>query len=70
MLVRYGRRDLELEVANEGERTMNGSTDDGGHGLAGMQERVALVGGELLARPQPEGGFLVQARLPVTVHGG
>jgi signal transduction histidine kinase len=69
VLVRYGRRDLELEVANEGERTMNGSTDDGGHGLAGMEERVHLVGGEMLARPRPEGGFLVQARLPVTVHG-
>jgi signal transduction histidine kinase len=67
--VRYGRRDLELEIANEGARTHNGSGDDGGHGLAGMQERVALVGGEMLARPRPEGGFLVQARLPVTVSG-
>jgi signal transduction histidine kinase len=37
----------------------------GGHGLAGMRERVALVRGELEAGPRPDGGFRVRARLPV-----
>lgn len=39
--------------------------DAGGHGLVGMRERAALYGGELLAGPEPEGGFAVRATLPV-----
>ncbi|MFD7289083.1 sensor histidine kinase [Streptomyces sp. NPDC059863] len=35
-----------------------------GHGLAGMRERAALLGGRLTAGPGPDGGFLVEAELP------
>jgi signal transduction histidine kinase len=37
----------------------------GGHGLTGMRERVALLGGSLEAGPDPRGGFAVRAVLPV-----
>ena len=37
---------------------------DGGHGLAGMRERAAAVGGELCTGAAPGGGFLVTALLP------
>ncbi|MBB5777474.1 sensor histidine kinase [Nonomuraea jabiensis] len=37
---------------------------NGGHGLSGMRERAAAVGGELRTGPAQGGGFLVEARLP------
>jgi signal transduction histidine kinase len=37
----------------------------GGHGLAGMRERVAACGGELSAGPVEGGGWRVMARLPI-----
>jgi signal transduction histidine kinase len=36
-----------------------------GHGLTGMRERVALLGGSLSAGPTPAGGFVVSALLPL-----
>jgi len=48
-------------------------TDDGpgadpvvrqGHGLVGMRERAAMVGGRLWVGPLSTGGFLVEAELP------
>ncbi|MBE1537642.1 sensor histidine kinase [Actinomadura algeriensis] len=35
-----------------------------GHGILGMRERAAMLGGELAARPGPDGGFTVTAVLP------
>jgi signal transduction histidine kinase len=37
----------------------------GGHGLAGMRERVLLFDGGLTAGPRPDGGWAVVATLPV-----
>jgi signal transduction histidine kinase len=37
----------------------------GGHGIAGMCERVGLYGGELEAGPRPGRGFRVAARFPL-----
>ncbi|MBE1537861.1 sensor histidine kinase [Actinomadura algeriensis] len=36
----------------------------GGHGLVGMRERAAMLGGWLTAEPTSEGGFAVTATLP------
>ena len=36
-----------------------------GHGLTGMRERVALLGGSLSAGAAPDGGFVVSAVLPL-----
>jgi signal transduction histidine kinase len=51
------------------ERTGTQSTGTestgGGHGLAGMRERAASVGGSVKAGPGAGGGFLVAARLPL-----
>jgi signal transduction histidine kinase len=42
-----------------------GSVVDGGHGIVGMQERVALLGGTLQVGSGPGGGFRVRAALPL-----
>lgn len=54
---------LEVEVADDGAG--GAATDSPGHGLAGIQERVLLLGGELEAGPRVEGGFSVRARFPL-----
>ncbi|MBO0815705.1 MAG: sensor histidine kinase, partial [Actinobacteria bacterium] len=55
-----------LRVAN-GPGSPVGPQENGrrpGHGLTGMRERVALLGGSLSAGPSPDGGFVVTAMLP------
>jgi signal transduction histidine kinase len=61
--VRYERDSVEVRVADDGvgAPVVRGE----GRGLVGMRERVALFGGELKAGTQPEGGFAVEARMPV-----
>jgi signal transduction histidine kinase len=61
--VRYTSDALELEVLDNGQGGK--SAREGGHGLIGMRERVALFGGELDAGPNAGGGFRVHARLPL-----
>jgi signal transduction histidine kinase len=41
---------------------------DGSHGLLGMRERAAAVGGTLCSGAAAGGGFLVEARLPAKVE--
>ena len=56
-----------LRVANgpSGTAGSSGDEDGPGHGLTGMRERVALLGGSLSAGRSPNGGFVVSAVLPV-----
>jgi signal transduction histidine kinase len=56
-----------LRVANGPGGPADPSQNDRrpGHGLTGMRERVALLGGSLSAGPAPEGGFVVSAVLPL-----
>lgn len=46
-----------------------GAADRTGHGLAGMRERVTLLGGTLSAGPAADGGFVVSAVLPLSEPG-
>ena len=54
-----------VEVTDDGHARPNAGRRPGGHGIAGMRERAAALGGQLEAGPRPEGGFQVCARLPV-----
>jgi signal transduction histidine kinase len=61
--VRYRPESLEVEIADDGTEQAP-RTLDGGHGLVGMRERVALYGGDFQASRNPGGGFVVRALLP------
>lgn len=61
--VRWKDVELELEIANDGRSEPGG--DGGGHGLDGLRERVALVGGSIESGPRNGGGFFVKAHLPL-----
>jgi len=60
--LRYEPDGLTVEVTDDGMATPAG--DGGGHGLAGMRERIEMYGGTVQAGPLPRGGFRVLARLP------
>ena len=66
--VRYRPTRLELEIENDGR---SDSTADGdGQGLVGMEQRVALYGGQLTAGPRSgASGYRVKATLPLTEDG-
>ena len=65
IMVRYAERKLELEVSDDGPGPSTNGAERSGHGLVGMRERVASLGGELHTGPGPEGGFVVRASLPL-----
>ena len=56
---------VELEVRDDG--TGAGGSGGSGHGLRGMRERAAALGGTAESGPAPGGGWIVRARLPAGV---
>ena len=61
---------VRIDVKNDPPATSQPRTDGTGHGLAGMRERVALLGGQLQAGPEAGGGFAVRAVLPIGGQAG
>jgi signal transduction histidine kinase len=66
----YRGDELALEVRNDrgpgpaGPAAPGGGP--GGHGIVGMRERVAMLGGSLRTGPTDDGGFAVAAVLPLS----
>lgn len=65
----FGEEAIDVTVLDDGVSATAAATDEtGGHGIAGMKERVAAFGGELEAGPRPAGrGWRVRARVPLVV---
>ncbi|MCO8271875.1 sensor histidine kinase [Actinoplanes sp. TRM 88003] len=62
--LRYLARELEIDVADDG-RGAGRPDGEGGMGLIGMRERVALLGGAVETGNRSAGGYRVRARLPL-----
>ncbi|MCC4316199.1 sensor histidine kinase [Streptomyces malaysiensis] len=62
--VRHGEREITVEVGTDGSGTRAGSPGGSGRGLAGLRERVDVLGGDFHAGHRTGGGFVVRARIP------
>ncbi|MER6028258.1 sensor histidine kinase [Streptomyces sp. NPDC001851] len=66
----YGRAEVGVVVANSPVAGAVKPQDGTGHGLVGMRERAAILGGTLRAGPGPGGWYEVTASLPIDEDGG
>jgi signal transduction histidine kinase len=75
----FGPDALAIRVCDDGGPVAGAAADatgaggagrtTGGHGLTGMVERAAAVGGQVTAGPRVDGGFEVSALLPLAGDG-
>ncbi|MFE7125380.1 sensor histidine kinase [Streptomyces sp. NPDC057617] len=60
---------IEVSVTNEAPRAGRHQGTGSRSGLAGLEERIALLGGSFAAGPLPDGGFRLAAVLPCRPDG-
>lgn len=63
--LRWEQSALEIQISDDGRGPGAHNGFSGGHGIAGMRERVALHGGSIHCGAGESGGFTVRARLPL-----
>lgn len=61
--LQVGADSVTVQVDDDG-RGASAGTDDPGHGILGIRERIAVHSGEVAASPRPGGGFRVRAVIP------
>jgi two-component system sensor histidine kinase DesK len=54
-----------LKVANDGPAIKVTRAPSGGHGIRGMRERLNSLGGRLTAKSEKDGGFVLEASVPL-----
>ncbi len=64
VVLRYLPSALDVTVRNTAPSDRAPVMSGGGLGLVGLRERVEVLGGTFVARPEPDGGFIVSATLP------
>lgn len=61
----HGEREITVEVSTDGSGAGTATSPGGsGRGLAGLRERVGILGGDFSADRGAGGGFVVRARIP------
>ncbi|TMR23432.1 sensor histidine kinase [Nonomuraea turkmeniaca] len=66
----YHPHALTIRVANAAPAAAVPPSPGAGHGLLGMRERAAMLGGDLVTGPTPDGGYEVSVFLPVDSQKG
>ena len=62
--VRHGEKEVTVEVRTDGSGSHAPVPGGSGRGLAGLRERVDVLGGDFSADMRTDGGFVVRARIP------
>ncbi|WP_433341631.1 sensor histidine kinase [Micromonospora sp. CA-111912] len=62
--VRHGEGEITVEVSTDGSDPHATAPGGGGRGLAGLRERVGVLGGEFSAGQRAGDGFVVRATIP------
>jgi len=62
--LRFGPNALEVSIEDDGAGATATAATPAGHGLRGMRERAAMLGGAVSAGPREQGGYRVNAILP------
>jgi signal transduction histidine kinase len=68
--IAYRPAGLELRIVNGPPQGRPAPSPGAGYGVVGMRERAVMLGGELAAGPRPDGGYAVEAVLPVAGKDG
>lgn len=63
MRIDHGR--AVLSVANDGPAIRATRSPSGGHGIRGLRERLHPLGGRLTAKSKKDGGFVLEASVPL-----
>jgi signal transduction histidine kinase len=62
--VRHGEKETTVEVSTDDSGSRAESPGGSGRGLAGLRERIGVLGGDFSAGRGTGGGFVVRARIP------
>lgn len=64
--ISYEPHQVSVQITDDG-RGASVAVNQGGHGLVGMRERMALCGGSVTVGPRQGGGWQVRASAPLTM---
>ena len=66
--LRVDRGRAVLVLSNDGPAIKVTRAPSGGHGIRGMRERLNVLGGRLTAKSAKDGGFMLEASVPLPVE--
>ncbi|MGZ0153649.1 sensor histidine kinase [Kribbella sp. WER1] len=67
--VQHSEREITVHVSTDASGRRSATPDGGGRGLAGLRERVDVLGGDFDAGLAKDGGFVVRVRIPTGSRG-